>query len=104
MHVSARNQFSGKVKAVKLGNVMAEVTIDIGGGLRGGSHAPQARQRRHVPGAPPALQRAGDRRDHLPERGAQLLQWLNRDSREVRRKQGEGDLSLQSHIGILAGC
>ena len=32
MQVSARNQFSGKIKAVKLGNVMAEVTIDIGGG------------------------------------------------------------------------
>ena len=32
MKLSARNQFSGKVKAVKLGNVMAEVVVDIGGG------------------------------------------------------------------------
>ena len=28
--LSARNQFQGKVKLVKLGNVMAEVVIDIG--------------------------------------------------------------------------
>src|SRR5262249_57137512 len=28
--ISARNQFKGKVKSVKLGNVMAEVVIDIG--------------------------------------------------------------------------
>jgi len=28
--LSARNQFKGKVKSVKLGNVMAEVIIDIG--------------------------------------------------------------------------
>jgi molybdopterin-binding protein len=28
--LSARNQFKGKVKSVKLGNVMAEVTIDVG--------------------------------------------------------------------------
>jgi molybdopterin-binding protein len=32
MELSARNQFSGQVKAVKLGNVMAEVVVDIGGG------------------------------------------------------------------------
>jgi molybdopterin-binding protein len=28
--ISARNQFKGKVKSVKLGNVMAEIVIDIG--------------------------------------------------------------------------
>jgi molybdopterin-binding protein len=28
--LSARNQFPGKVKSVKLGNVMAEVVIDVG--------------------------------------------------------------------------
>ena len=28
--LSARNQFKGKVKSVKLGNVMAEIVIDIG--------------------------------------------------------------------------
>jgi molybdopterin-binding protein len=28
--LSARNQFKGKVKSVKLGNVMAEVVVDIG--------------------------------------------------------------------------
>lgn len=32
MEVSARNQLTGTVKSVKLGGVMAEVTIDIGGG------------------------------------------------------------------------
>ena len=32
MELSARNQFSGKVKSVKLGNVMAEIVVDIGGG------------------------------------------------------------------------
>ena len=32
MNLSARNQFSGIVKEVKLGNVMAEVVVDIGGG------------------------------------------------------------------------
>lgn len=32
MELSARNQFSGQVKQVKLGNVMAEVIVDIGGG------------------------------------------------------------------------
>jgi len=32
MNLSARNQFSGIVKEVKLGNVMAEVIVDIGGG------------------------------------------------------------------------
>ncbi len=32
MELSARNQFSGQVKQVKLGNVMAEVVVDIGGG------------------------------------------------------------------------
>ena len=28
--LSARNQFEGKVKSVKLGNVMAEVVISVG--------------------------------------------------------------------------
>ena len=32
MELSARNQFRGQVKEVKLGNVMAEVVVDIGGG------------------------------------------------------------------------
>ncbi len=32
MELSARNQFSGQVKAIKLGTVMAEVIVDIGGG------------------------------------------------------------------------
>lgn len=32
MNLSARNQFSGTVKEVKLGNIMAEVIVDIGGG------------------------------------------------------------------------
>ncbi len=32
MRLSARNQFQGKVKTVKLGNVMAEVVVDIGNG------------------------------------------------------------------------
>ncbi|MGH7963028.1 MAG: TOBE domain-containing protein [Candidatus Binatia bacterium] len=32
MELSARNQFSGTVKTVKLGNVMAEIVVDIGGG------------------------------------------------------------------------
>jgi len=32
MKLSARNQFPGKVKSVKIGNVMAEVVVDIGGG------------------------------------------------------------------------
>ena len=32
MELSARNQFSGQVKTVKLGTVMAEVIVDIGGG------------------------------------------------------------------------
>ena len=32
MQLSARNQFPGRVTAVKLGGVMAEVTVDIGGG------------------------------------------------------------------------
>ncbi len=31
MQLSARNQFSGQVKEVKLGNIMAEVVVDIGG-------------------------------------------------------------------------
>ena len=29
--ISARNQFPGKVKSVKLGNVMAEIIIDAAG-------------------------------------------------------------------------
>ncbi len=32
MTISARNQIEGTVKAVTLGNVMAEVIVDIGGG------------------------------------------------------------------------
>jgi molybdopterin-binding protein len=31
MELSARNQLKGKIKSVKLGSVMAEVVIDIGG-------------------------------------------------------------------------
>jgi molybdopterin-binding protein len=31
MELSARNQIKGTVKDVKLGNVMAEVSVDIGG-------------------------------------------------------------------------
>ena len=34
MALSARNQFPGKVASIKIGSVMAEVTIDIGGGHR----------------------------------------------------------------------
>jgi len=32
MKISARNQFKGKVTALKLGGVMADVTMDIGNG------------------------------------------------------------------------
>lgn len=32
MALSARNQFAGKIVSIKIGAVMAEVTIDIGGG------------------------------------------------------------------------
>jgi molybdopterin-binding protein len=32
MALSARNQFPGKIVSLKLGGVMAEVVIDIGGG------------------------------------------------------------------------
>jgi molybdopterin-binding protein len=32
MQLSARNQFAGRVKEVKLGNIMAEIVTDIGGG------------------------------------------------------------------------
>lgn len=32
MELSARNQFPGSILAVRLGTVMAEVVIDIGGG------------------------------------------------------------------------
>jgi molybdopterin-binding protein len=28
--ISARNQFKGKIKSVKLGDVMAEIVIDVG--------------------------------------------------------------------------
>ncbi|MBI2856709.1 MAG: TOBE domain-containing protein [Chloroflexi bacterium] len=31
MELSARNQLKGKVKSVKLGTVMAEVVVDVGG-------------------------------------------------------------------------
>jgi molybdate transport system regulatory protein len=34
MALSARNQFPGKVLSIKIGAVMAEVVIDIGGGHR----------------------------------------------------------------------
>jgi molybdopterin-binding protein len=32
VRLSARNQFNGTVTAIKLGGVMAEITVDIGGG------------------------------------------------------------------------
>lgn len=32
MEISARNQLKGKVKSVKLGEVMAEIVIEIGSG------------------------------------------------------------------------
>lgn len=32
MELSARNQLPGRVAAVRLGTIMAEVTIDLGGG------------------------------------------------------------------------
>ena len=32
MQLSARNQLRGRISAVRLGAVMAEVTVDIGGG------------------------------------------------------------------------
>jgi molybdopterin-binding protein len=32
MQTSARNQFKGKITSLKLGGVMADVTIDIGNG------------------------------------------------------------------------
>jgi molybdopterin-binding protein len=32
MQISARNQIKGKIKAVKLGEVMAEVVIELGTG------------------------------------------------------------------------
>ena len=31
MPLSARNQLSGTVRSVKLGNIMAEVVVDVGG-------------------------------------------------------------------------
>lgn len=31
MELSARNQLRGTVRDVKLGNIMAEVTVDVGG-------------------------------------------------------------------------
>ena len=31
MELSARNQFKGKVKSVKLGAIMAEVVVDVSG-------------------------------------------------------------------------
>jgi molybdopterin-binding protein len=31
MELSARNQFKGKVKSVKLGAIMAEVVVDVAG-------------------------------------------------------------------------
>lgn len=32
MPLSARNQFKGKIVTIKIGSVMAEIVIDIGGG------------------------------------------------------------------------
>lgn len=32
MALSARNQFPGKIASIKIGSVMAEVVVDIGGG------------------------------------------------------------------------
>jgi len=32
MQISARNQLPGRITAVRVGNIMAEVTIDIGNG------------------------------------------------------------------------
>jgi molybdopterin-binding protein len=32
MQISARNQLRGRITAVRLGAVMAEVTVDVGGG------------------------------------------------------------------------
>jgi molybdopterin-binding protein len=32
MRLSARNQFNGTVTAIKLGGIMAEISVDIGGG------------------------------------------------------------------------
>ncbi len=32
MQLSARNQLRGTITAIKLGEVMAEVTVDVGGG------------------------------------------------------------------------
>jgi len=32
VRLSARNRFNGTVTAIKLGGVMAEITVDIGGG------------------------------------------------------------------------
>jgi molybdopterin-binding protein len=34
MKLSARNQLRGRVVSLKLGTVMAEVTLDVGGGNR----------------------------------------------------------------------
>jgi len=31
--ISARNQFKGTIKSVKLGTVMAEIVIEVGGGI-----------------------------------------------------------------------
>ncbi|HZF11049.1 MAG TPA: TOBE domain-containing protein [Thermoanaerobaculia bacterium] len=32
MEISARNQLRGRISAIQLGAVMAEITVDIGGG------------------------------------------------------------------------
>jgi molybdate transport system regulatory protein len=32
MELSARNQLSGRIVAVRVGTIMAEVTLDLGGG------------------------------------------------------------------------
>ena len=31
MQISARNQLKGRVRSVKLGTIMSEVTVDVGG-------------------------------------------------------------------------
>ncbi len=49
MKLSTRNQLAGKVKEVKLGTIMSEITVDIGGQTitaaitgRRGSNSPPA--------------------------------------------------------------
>ena len=42
MQLSARNQFSGRVTEVKLGNIVAEVMVDIGGDMKSSPLLPEA--------------------------------------------------------------